>query len=544
METETQLPGVVPGTLARGRNGCVSCAHPAAAQVGLECLRTGGNAFDALVSMSWALTVVEPTMSGLFGVTTVLARSRDGETRWRDAAGIVPAALDREKLDQGRALKSPAINAMVPTLVNANALLLEDLGTRSLSDTLEPAIRLAEHGVDVSDATIYWLEAAEREQAHALPPCFQPANLERGRRLKQPQAARALRTLASDGTGSFVSGEPARAIVASARAAGSLLELEDLARRPLWSECISTSYRDLTLFGPSPPNGTFEIFLALALLERCDLRSIEPGSAEYYHLLAEAMKRSATHRIRSTANGTPSTQKVMRLLGEFRDPSVTEPLSSELAIRFGGLQWSPTEMPPRPRAGHTSHLAAIDADGNAACATQTLGGLCGCNVWADGWGIPLNGVGTYLLASEPEAPLGLQPVPGQPALSILDMVIAERDGEFAFSMGSPGGFIIPCATLQGIVAMADHGFDPQRAAEFPRCAPIKGVELNYEERIDTRVLEELRRRGHDLRAVGDWSWRMGGLHPVAIDPDNSDRLAGADPRRRGVALASCDGDVV
>jgi gamma-glutamyltranspeptidase/glutathione hydrolase len=529
-----QIPQVQPRALARGRNGCVACANPAASRAGLACLEAGGNAFDALTCMSWALTVAEPTMSGLFGLSTILVRTADGEHRWLDAGGVVPAALDRARLEEGRAQKSPTIEALVPTLVPANARLLDDLGTWALTDTLEPAIALAREGVDTTDTMRYWFTVAQSESDRPLPPLYRPASLTIGQRFQQPLVDKTLCALAQMGARNFMVAEPAQALVTAAREAGGVIDMEDLgACDPQWSDCIQTTYRDRTLFGPGSPNCTFEIFHALGLLEQFDLGASEAGSVEHYHLLAEAITRAAARRIRHYAEPVSPTDDFTRLMSNAEG----DPLSPSSVTHTDGLQWSPAESDPVRGSGNTTHLAAIDGMGNAACATQTYGGLFGSNVWADAWGVSLNSIGKFELAHQPDAPRGLQPASRQPAYSLLEMVIAERQGKLDFTMGSPGSFNITGAILHGIVAMIDFGMDPQAAADLPRCTPVKGTSLDCEDRIDPQVLDALRCLGHRPRAIGDWSWRMGGLHPVGIDRRSEDRLGGADPRRGGIALA-------
>ena len=58
--------------VASGMGGLVICAHPLATRAGTDILRAGGNAADAALAASVTQTVVEPHMTGITGVLSLL----------------------------------------------------------------------------------------------------------------------------------------------------------------------------------------------------------------------------------------------------------------------------------------------------------------------------------------------------------------------------------------------------------------------------------------------------------------------------------------
>src|SRR5690606_20529495 len=125
-------------------------------QAGLDTIRDGGNAFDAAVTVSAVLSVVEPISSGLGGGGFFLLHdARTGKDLFLDAREIAPEAatpeayLDAEgNLDPDKAQNGPW-SAGLPGLPAALVKLADEYGKLPLSRSLEPAIRIAEEGFPV-----------------------------------------------------------------------------------------------------------------------------------------------------------------------------------------------------------------------------------------------------------------------------------------------------------------------------------------------------------------------------------------------------------
>src|SRR5690242_16014799 len=84
--------------VVRGENSVVIAGHPEAVRLGLETLKRGGNAADALVTVSLALGVAEPGNSGPGGKLVLMYY--DAKTRKVScmvALGAAPKELNAEK---------------------------------------------------------------------------------------------------------------------------------------------------------------------------------------------------------------------------------------------------------------------------------------------------------------------------------------------------------------------------------------------------------------------------------------------------------------
>ena len=111
-----------------------------------------------------------------------------------------------------------------------------------------------------------------------------------------------------------------------------------------------------------------------------------------------------------------------------------------------------------------------------------------------------------------------------------------RDGRFRFSIGTPGSYGIPQTTSQMICNLLDFEMDIQAAIEAPRFRGYRGTLVEMEGRVPAEVREGLKARGHEVRAIDDYSWSVGGGHGIARDPESGALTGGADPRRDGYAV--------
>lgn len=552
---DAQIPHIDTTSMsASGRRGVVTCAHPLAASAGVRILESGGNAYDAIVAMSWALTVVEPTMSGLLGVTTYLTRTSHGEYHWLDGVVGAPRQLTRNQLHDARTSKQVGAEVLVPTLVPSNLALLARFGTAEVAATLAPAIDLASAGFEVTPITEFWMRLARESSGRVLPEPYEAVTDGRSNVLKQPKMASALQAIESSASTWLRSDARAQSLVALVQQAGGVLTLDDLESvSPVWRHTVQLDAGGWRFHSPGWPNASFE---ALAIIKLMSL-SDEPGSSATVRLVRSITAAAQIRQFRwRDAMTQADVEELLSSIGE-ESPAGA---AADSDVRAANIQWSP---PPGTPPSHTSHLAAIDAEGNTVCATQTLGGLFGGGLWLDG--LPVNGLGMYLYADSPAAPASCAPSPARPPASILEMLIAEIPGSDTwFSMGSPGGFVIPGAVAQGALGMCDHwpasmaATGPEESVAVPvttsddagtsdvaaaieqvltqpRLAVGDGGNVSVESRISEPGVEGLRDQGYNVVRTAEWAWAMGCLNYVTSDAGM--HHAGADPRRAAAALA-------
>ncbi|MEK6650167.1 MAG: gamma-glutamyltransferase, partial [Bacteroidota bacterium] len=153
-------PTVLPTSTAYvpvpARAGMVVSSHALASQVGLEVLRSGGNAVDAAVATGLALAVVHPAAGNIGGGGFMIVRWKDGTTVAFDFRERAPAAAhDSMYVDaQGKYVDDVShegyLSVGVPGTVAGFDLALQRFGTVGWDDLAAPAVHLAEEGIPLS----------------------------------------------------------------------------------------------------------------------------------------------------------------------------------------------------------------------------------------------------------------------------------------------------------------------------------------------------------------------------------------------------------
>lgn len=545
---------------ARGARGMVVTGQADAARAGHEMLARGGNAVDAAIAVSFALGVSDPYHSGIGGGSLILIHRASGEIEAIDARETAPAAADRdmylhERLEQHASRWGPLAVA-VPGMVAGAALALERHGTLPLAQVMEPAIRLAEEGFAIGPrharAAEYWrhLGMAERfpeTAAIQLPPGGEPA--QPGWRLRQPELAETLRTIAREGPEAFYRGEIAEAIAADLARRGGLLTREDLAGyEPKLRAPVRGRYRGYEVVSfPPPSSGGVALVEMLNVLSHFDLASLGAGSSAAMHRVVEAMKLAFADR----AAYLGDTDFVDVPVDELISPAYAQRLRDRMLPAFwrkAPWHWG------RERAievagpglsqhdGGTMHLSVTDAAGNAVAITQTINLLYGSGITVPGTGIILNNeMDDFSVATNRPNAFGLVDTrganavaPGKRPLSSMTPTIVLRDGKPFMVTGSPGGPRIITTTLLTLLNVIDHGMDVQEAVAAPRYHhQWQPDRLLVERAVPQDVIDALRRRGHPVEvSTRDWS----SAQAIVVDPESGIHYGGSDPRTDGAAL--------
>ena len=534
--------------VVNSRRGMVASAHYEASLAGLRMFLQGGNAVDAVVAAATALNVVEPFMSGLGGIGFLLiSRNHGQERRVLNFSGVVPGrgipeAFTPENHSVG--VRCP----LVPGNPHGWLTMLDTYGALPRSTVLAPTIELAEKGIVISqsDSRYYEVSAERLAQFPTSKAAYMPNGgpLQPGDILKQPDLARSFRILAEEGLDGFYRGSIAREMDRFMKETDGLIEAEDLeAYQPDWETPISTTYKGYEVVTTGPNSNAFQVLETLNILEEFDLRSMDHNSADYIHLVSEAIKIAVPDRIAYGGDPKHLDVPVAGLLTKEYAKERRSHINHEKASTVIGERY--TANPPSDAitagapsvytSGETTHFSAADSDGTVATITQTLGAGFGCGVVAGSTGFLLNN-NIDLMDITAGSDSRLLVKPGKRPGSNMAPIQVFKDGRFILSIGTPGSYGIPQTTTQMILNVLEFGMNVQEAIEAPRFRVMTGVTINMEARISPQVREALADQGHDIGLLGEWGMEVGGGHAIAADPETGILMGGADPRRDGYAL--------
>jgi gamma-glutamyltranspeptidase/glutathione hydrolase len=526
-----------------GRRGAVTSAHPLASMAGIEVLLEGGNAVDAAVAVAASLNVVEPFMSGIGGVgLMVVSRARTRERHVLDFIGRVPMAADPGRATAADLEGGPRA-CLTPGNLGGWLAALERFGTMSRARVLAPAIRLAEDGAPLSWKGCDFIDKARAtlaRSADAQRIFLGHGAVRPGAVLAQKELAATYRQVAEGGAEAFYRGPIARAIARAVQEAGGWLTEADLAAfAPEWRDPLVAPVRGVEIATAPPPFSAFQFVETLNILEPYDLAGWGHNSPEYLHHLIEAVKLASADQLAYAYIDHPPFAGLASRRYAAAQRARLDPARAGVSegVRFDRVRLAGEILPGHPAdfAGeHTTHFACADRDGTVATVTQTLGGTFGSGFVASGTGVVLNNLLKWM-DLDAGSPNRLRP--GRKAGTMMSPTQVFRDGAFAMSIGTPGSYGILQTTPQMLLNALVFEMNVQEAIEAPRVRAYRDRLVDVEARVAPEVREALARRGHQVNAIDDWSWIVGGGQGITRDPESGAFAAGADPRRDGYALA-------
>ncbi len=528
--------------------GYVASVSPVATRAGLDALKAGGNAVDAAIATAITLGVVDGHNSGLGGGCFLLIRLADGRVFAIDGRETAPATATRDMfLRDGKAdvnlSQTGPLAAGVPGQLAALSYASTNFGKLPLRRLLEPAAAIAEAGFTVDRGYARNLASSAEDlrkfpASRALLLNTNGTVPKAGDRLKLPDLGRSLRTMAEQGTGWFYTGDFARLTDEWMRANGGSLTTNDFAAyRPKLREPIRTTYRGYEIIGfPPPSSGGVHVAEILNILENFDLKAMGPNSADFVHVVTEAMKLAFADRAHWL--GDPDFVPVPQGL-------VAKDYAAQLAKRISMKRATPVPThgePPNSTSDvfkkHTTHFSTADAEGNWVACTATVNTSFGSKVVIPGTGIVLNnemddfsaqpGVANYfgLVGAEANAV-----APGKRPLSSMSPTIVLKDGKPVLAVGAAGGPTIISQTVLAIIRTIDFGMTPKAALAAPRFHhQWRPNELRVEQSIPNSVAKELEKRGHKVVRVTS----MGVSQAVRVSAKGGFDGA-SDPRVEGLA---------
>jgi len=567
-----------------GMGGVIASGHPLVSMAGMRMLLAGGNAFDAAAAAGFAAAVVEPTASyTLCGECVAMIHdARGGQTVALSGQGTAPARATIAELRRRGVARIPTgpgrdahLSFTVPGAVDAYLTLLETYGTRSVSEALAPAVAYAERGFPMYEYMHRMLAIPETRSQFALYPpggdaVFYPnGRVPRvGELFVQPALAGTLKRLVEadaksngdrvKGIGAarerFYRGDIAATIGAFSEQWGGLLRAEDLAGyRTRIEPPLSTTFAGREILGQSAWTQGPALMQTLGMLAGFDLRAMGHNSAPYIHAIAEALKLVFADRERYYGDSptvpltellsAPYCRERAALIDLKRAaqeaPAPGDPRRQGAPAHTPRSQGAPAVAPQH--ADGTTHIAAIDRDGNMIALTPS-GGVFRKSAFSPELGCTLS-TRSEMFYLEEGHPNGLAPGK-RPRTTLISYLIRENGVPIA-TVGCPGGDDQAQANLQIILNMLIFGMNPQQAVEAPRFAtetvvdsfwphPYRPGVLSVEPGIRDATRAELRSLGHTIEEVGAC-----GIGAVVTrrDPQTGVLSAGADPRRPTYALA-------
>ena len=520
----------------------IASAHPMATQAGLKILEQGGNAFDAAVAVSAALSVVEPYSSGIGGGGFfLLYRSRDNFTTFVDAREVAPGMAEPDMYldsDMNFIPRSSLVGPLasgIPGLPAALVHVAENYGKLPLKQSLQPAIKLAEEGFPVYSRLNTALNVASRSSN--LSPKFKEIFLpnsglpEIGELIKQPELANTLKIIANKGHDGFYNSDFTEKIVKETNTDGSIWSVKDFSeyevveRQPIK---ISFENAEVTL-APPPSSGGTTIATILNILSQYNYQ--EMADSELTHLITESMRRA--YQDRAYYLGDPDFADVPVKMLTHPDHAIEHSTSIDLNRATPIHLNDDRILVSQDKGTETTHFSIVDLEGNRVATTQTINTWFGSGYMSPSGGFILNNEMDDFSA-KPFTPnrYGLvhgeanSILPKKRMLSSMTPSFIESDRGIAI-LGTPGGSKIITMVLLSILNWINGGTaDDMTSVKRFHHQYLPDVIQHEKDAFSNSDIDKLKSIGHTLKEVRDY----GNMQVITIDKDTGKVETSSDPR--------------
>ena len=537
---ESQNEGVV------SKNAMVVSARSEASQIGIDILKMGGNAFDAMVATELALAVTYPSAGNIGGGGFMVYRKNDGSVGALDYREKAPIGSTKDMyLDENGDIIEGlsmigALSVGVPGTIAGIFEVHEKFGSLPIKDIFEPVIKLAKDGVIVTEKQSQKIK--ENKQYFKLvnkTTTLFDKDFKTNDLIRYENLASTLNRIMINGKDEFYRGETAIKLVKFIQENGGIISLEDLDNyKPVWRDPVIFEYDDLNIISMSPPSsGGICINQILKMIEPYDLQELGHNSVNYIKLLVEAERRSFADR--SHFLGDPDFVKISvdKLVNEkylknrMKNFTFEEPTNS-FNLKHGNISISESE--------ETTHYSIVDSFGNAIAATTTLNGSYGSKLYCDELGFFLNNEMDDF-SSKPGFPnmYGLiggvanKIEPEKRMLSSMTPTIVEKNNQLYMTLGTPGGSTIITSVIQTILNVHEFNMSMNEAVNSPRFHHQwmpDSIRIESE-RFSTIIKDELEKSGYKLSDKG----LIGRVDGILIKSDKT-LEGGADKRGDDTAI--------
>jgi gamma-glutamyltranspeptidase / glutathione hydrolase len=580
--------------VVRGKRGVVAGGHPLSVEAGLRILQKGGNAVDAGVATILAASVIEFSHFSFGGEVPILIKLKARPVAVIEGMGQAPMKATREFFinrfkaqsegpgtmagaKSGPIPSTGPLSATVPAILDACVTALDQFGTKSLSEVMQPAIELAD-GFPIDELRVQYIKTrgpvfSQWADAKRI---FMPQGEtpKVGDIFVQSDLARTLRSIvAAEKRGArksrhaglmaardyFYRGPIGQRIGNYMQSHGGLMAAEDIARfRAKIGEPVKTNYRGYEVYKAGFWTAGPAMVQSLNLLEGYDLKGMGHNSPEYVHTVVESLKLALADRDRYYGDPlfvkVPANELLSKDYARLRrsliekehaslaqqpgDPSNMKAVLASAVERTSRL----STVPEIERANDTTCVNVIDKDGNLFSATPSGAWLPA--VVAGDTGV-LMGQRLQSALTDPNSPNVV--APGKRPRITLTPTLVLKDGAPFMVLSTPGGDNQDQALIQVFLNIIEFGMNPQEAVEAPRFDTQHYISsfddheflpgsLNVESRIDAKTIADLKSRGHKVKVQTPYG-TLSAPTVIMYDVHSGVSSGGADPRRGRYAVA-------
>jgi gamma-glutamyltranspeptidase / glutathione hydrolase len=459
----------------------VVSAREEASRIGLQILKKGGNAFDAMMATELALAVCYPQAGNIGGGGFMVYRKADGTVGSLDYREKAPRKahrdmyLDKDKnVISGLSTKS-GLAIGVPGTIAGIFEAHKKFGSLPIKEIFTPVIELAEKGFVLTKKDELDFNESRNDfiKFNGETSLYSKISHEKDT-LKQPQLAQTLRKILQNGKEEFYKGTTAKKIVEFIKNRGGIVDLKDLSEyKAIWRKPVRSKYKDFSVISMAPPSsGGITLIQILKMIEPYQIKTFGHNSEKTIQVIVEAERRAYADR--NYFLGDPDFIKIPeeKLLNSDYLKSRMSSFSFDEATKSSDVKHGDIVF---YESNNTTHYSIVDAFGNAVSVTTTLNDNFGSKQYSDELGFFFNNQMDDF-SSKPGAPniYGLvggkanEIQPKKRMLSSMTPTIVEKDGKLFMVLGTPGGSTIITTVLQTFLNVTEFGMTMQEAVDAPR----------------------------------------------------------------------------
>ena len=520
----------------------VVSARAEASKIGVDIMKLGGNAFDAMIATELALAVTYPVAGNIAGGGFMVYRTQNGAVGALDYREKAPLRATRNMyLDKkgdfiSEKSKLGALAVGVPGTVAGIFEVYKKFGSLPLDQLFKPVIDLAKNGHVVTSKQASRLNQFKKiiKDVNSEESLY-TQNYKEGDTLKNVALANTLIRISKNGRKEFYEGETARTMVDYLDSKNGIITLKDFkAYEAIWREPIVFNYKELKIISMSPPSsGGICLAQILKLIEPYPIKDYGHNTTKTIQLITEAERRAYADR--SFYLGDPDFIKIPSkklisndYLKERMDQFSFEKATDSESLSYGSV--------PGFESSETTHYSIVDPFGNAIAVTTTLNGAYGSKLYVNQLGFFLNNEMDDFSAKPGEPNMfGLiggeanAIEPQKRMLSSMTPTLIEKNNAFWMSLGTPGGSTIITSVLQTVLNVYEYGMTMQQAVDAPRFHHqwLPDVVTFESDSFSSQLVDSLKNKGYKTQSKAGTV--IGKVDAIRVLP-NGKLEGGADKR--------------